>query len=154
MSMSSSFVYGYGFACDWEVKKFIEFVKAHRDTFRRSSEEAEMYDELIAFTGDEDEEDLDDLFGEYTPDRYGWDGVGTVIANIMYRETNIGFIFCPPDGDCNTSASIVFERAYPWWCNETEKNLTEDKLYEICRKYMQELGIKGEPDYLDLEYFG
>lgn len=154
MSMSSSFVYGYGFACDWEVKKFIEFVKAHRDTFCRSAEEAEMYDELIAFTGDENEDDLVDLFGDYKPDRCGWCGVGAVIANIMYRETNIGFSFCIADGDCDTPASIVFEKTYPWWYNETEKNLTERQLCEICLKYMDELGIQGAPKYLNLEYFG
>lgn len=154
MSMSSSFVYGYGFACDWDVKKFIEFVKAHRDTFRRSSEEAEMYDELIAFTGDENEDDLDGLFGDYEPDRCGWFGVGAVIANIMYRETNISFSFCIADGDCNTDAAIVFAKTYPWWYNETEKNLTERKLYEICLKYMDELGIKGAPEHLELEYWG
>lgn len=154
MSMSSSFVYGYGFACDFEVKKFIEFVKAHRDAFCRSPKEVEMYDELMAFTGDEDEEDLDELFEDYEPDRHGGYGTGTVIANIMCRETYVTFAFHHSDDECDTDASIVFEQTYPWWYNETEKNLTERKLYEICLKYMDELGIKGAPEHLELEYWG
>ena len=40
------------------------------------------------------------------------------------------------------------------WLNETEKNLTEEKLKEICKTYMDEIGLIDEPDYLELEYFG
>lgn len=62
--------------------------------------------------------------------------------------------FCKTDGDCNTLASVVFETGYPWQLNETEKNLTEEKLKEICKTYMDKIGLIDEPDYLELEYFG
>ena len=43
----------------------------------------------------------------------------------------------------------------PVWCyNEAEKNLTENQFYEICDKYMQELGLEGRADYMEVEYFG
>ena len=70
----------------------------------------------------------------------------------MSRETGIMFEYCPPDCDCDTSASVIFEATYPWLLNETEKNLTIEKSSNICKKYMNELGITGEPDYLRLEY--
>ena len=45
-------------------------------------------------------------------------------------------------------------KRYPWLFNETEKELTEEKLSNICKKYMDELGITDNPDYLNLEYYG
>ena len=82
------------------------------------------------------------------------EGNGAVISNIMSRETGIRFIYCQPDGDCDTYASIVFEEGYPWHLNEVEKNLTKEKLQSICKQYMNELGIDDTPDYLNLEYWG
>lgn len=37
--------------------------------------------------------------------------------------------------------------------SEIEKELTEEKLFNICKKYMDELGIMDSPDYLNLEYY-
>lgn len=34
MSMRSSFIYGYGFNCDCEDEKLIDFVKAHSRGYR------------------------------------------------------------------------------------------------------------------------
>lgn len=102
----------------------------------------------------ENEYDLEDFFEDYSCDNTGMEGIGAVIANIMSRETGIRFAYCQPDGDCDTLASIVFDEKYPWSFNETEKELTEEKLSNICKKYMDELGIVDNPDYLDLEYYG
>lgn len=91
---------------------------------------------------------------KYSCDNNGIEGIGSVIANIMSRETGIRFIYCPPDDECNTFASVVFEQGYPWQLNESEKELTEEKLSNICKKYMDELRITDVPDYLELEYYG
>lgn len=80
--------------------------------------------------------------------------MGAVIANIMSRETGIEFAYCQPDENCDTPASVVFDEKYPWLLNETKKELTEEKLSNICKKYMDELGITDDPDYLELEYYG
>ena len=145
--MSSSFVYGYGFHSDCDREKLIGFIKKHRKAFCKSDREKELYKTL-------DKCDLEDLFEDYSCDATGTEGVGAVIANIMSRETGIMFIYCQPDYDCDTPESVIFEATYPWLLNETEKNLTIEKLSNICKKYMNELGITGEPDYLCLEYFG
>lgn len=152
MSMRSSFIYGYGFNCDCDEDILIEFVKAHKDTFCKSEEETELYNEMLNYTSDE--YDLENFFDGYGCEVSGMEGNGAVIANIMSRETGIRFMYCQPDGDCDTYASVIFEECYPWNLNETEKNLTIEVLENICKKYMDELGITDKPDYLNLEYFG
>jgi len=150
--MRSSFVYGYGFNSDCDEEKLIDFIKEHKETFCESDREKELYKEMLDYT--ENEYDLEDLFEDYSCDNTGMEGMGAVIANIMSRETGIRFAYCQPDGDCDTLASVVFEERYPWMVNETEKELTEEKLSNICKKYMDELGITENPDYLNLEYYG
>lgn len=150
MSMESSFVYGYGFYCDCEEGKLIDFIKEHKNTFCRSDADNDLYNELIEYT--KDQYDLEDFFDCY----YGDSGVGygkeAVVANVISRETEIGFIGCPPDED--HGASIIFEASYPWLLNEKEKNVTKEDLKKICKKYMKELDIQGNPDFLNLEYYG
>lgn len=111
-----------------------------------------LYKEILGYT--ENEYDLEDLFKDYSCDNTGTEGVGAVIANIMSRETGIEFAYCQPDANCDTPASIIFDEKYPWLLNETEKELTEEKLSNICKKYMDELGIADDPDFLELEYYG
>lgn len=152
MSMRSSFIYGYGFNCDCDDEKLIDFIKVHKETFCQSEYETKLYEEMLEYT--ENEYDLEDFFDSYSCDQCGSEGNGAVIANIMSRETGIRFIYCQPDGDCGTYASVVFEQGYPWQLNKVEKNLTEEKLSDICRQYIEELGITEMPDYLELEYFG
>ena len=152
MSMRSSFIYGYGFNGDCDEGKLIDFIKEHKETFCKSDREKELYNDMLKHT--ENEYDLEDFFENYSCDNTGMKGVGAVIANIMSRETGIRFAYCQPDGDCDTLASIVFDEKYPWLFNETEKELTEEKLSNICKKYMDELGITDNPDYLNLEYYG
>lgn len=152
MSIRSSFIYGYGFNGDCDEGKLIDFIKEHKETFCKSDREKELYNDMLKHT--ENEYDLEDFFEDYSCDNTGMKGVGAVIANIMSRETGIRFAYCQPDGDCDTLASIVFDEKYPWLFNETEKELTEEKLSNICKKYMDELGITDNPDYLNLEYYG
>lgn len=152
MSMKSSFIYGYGFNSDCDEEKLIDFIKEHKESFCKSDREKELYNDMLNYT--ETEYDLEDFFENYSCDNNEMEGIGAVIANIMSRETDIRFAYCPPDGDCDTLASILFDEKYPWLFNKTEKELTEEKLSNICKKYMNELGIMDNPDYLDLEYYG
>lgn len=152
MSMRSSFIYGYGFNCDCDDGALVDFIKEHKNTFIKSDEERKLYKKILNYT--ENEYDLEDFFENYECDSNGLEGIGAVIANIMSRETGIRFEYCMPDDNCGTLASIVFEPGYPWQFNKVEKDLSEEKLKEICKKYMDELGIVDNPDYLDLEYYG
>lgn len=150
MNMSSSFIYGYGFNSDCDEEKLIDFIKTHKEAFCKSDREKELYNDILNHT----KNDLEDFFEDYSCDNTGMEGIGAVIANIMSRETGIRFAYCQPDEVCDTLASIVFEERYPWQLNESEKELTEEKLSNICKKYMNELGITDNPDYLSLEYYG
>ena len=150
MSMSSSFVYGYGFHSDCDVRKLRDFIINHKKTFCQSDREKELY-EVLGYT--KNKYDLEYFFEYYSCDATGIEGVGAVIANIMSRETGIRFIYCTPD-DCGTLASVLFTEGYPWQLNSVERNLTVDKLESICKKYSSELGIPTDPDFLALEYYG
>ncbi len=150
--MRSSFIYGYGFNCDCDDDKLIDFIKAHKETFCKTEREKKLYEEMLIHT--ENEYDLEDFFEDYSCEYCGMEGNGAVISNIMSRETGIRFMYCQPDEDCDTLASVVFEGGYSWQLNEAEKSLIEEKLAAICNRYMNELGITGTPDYLELEYFG
>lgn len=152
MSMRSSFIYGYGFNSDCDEEKLIDFIKNHKEAFCKTDGEKELYKEMLDYT--EKEYDLEDFFENYECDSNGLEGIGAVITNIMSRETGIRFAYCPPDEDCDTLASVVFEERLPWQVNEIEKELTEEKLSNICKKYMNELRIIDDPDYLSLEYYG
>lgn len=151
MSMQSDFIYGYGFPCDCQCRRLFEFIENHKGSFLRNDEEKELYDRIIHM---DDFSEIDEVFENYSCDNTGTEGVGAVIANIMSRETGIRFAYCPNHDECDTKASIVFAEGYPWQLNENEKELTEEKLSDIYKEYMDELGITDEPDYLSLEYYG
>lgn len=153
--MRSSFIYGYGFNCDCDEEKLIDFIKEHKEAFCKSDREKELYNDMLNYT--ETEYDLEDFFRDYSCDNTGMEGPGAVISNIMSRETGIRFAYCQPDRDCDTPACVVFEKVYPWQLNVNEKELTEEILSIIFKKYMNELGINTTyylPDYLSLEYYG
>lgn len=131
-----------------------KLIKNHKDTFCQSENETALFEELLELTKNTSDIDMEKFFQNYSCDASGIDGFGSVIANIISRETDIRFIYAPSDAECDTDPSVLFEQAMPWQLNETEKALTESELDDICVKYTKELGIKTEPDYLALEYFG
>ena len=99
---------------------------------------------------------MEEFFDDYS---YACDcscaeGFGAVISNIMSRETGIRFEYQQGQDDCGSVPTVMFSDAPVWCYNEAEKNLTEDKFYEICDKYMHELGLEGRADYMEVEYYG
>lgn len=150
MSMNNYFIYGYGFHCNCDDAKLIDFVKSHKNTFCKSETETKLYEKMLQYT--EKEYDLEDFFKHYPCDATSIEGAGAVIANIMSRETNIRFIYCQPDENCDTPESVIFEESYPWQLNDVEKALTEETLANICKTYMNELGITNSPTYVNLAY--
>lgn len=137
-------IMSYGFNSNCDEEKLIDFIKEHKEAFCKSDREKKLYNDMLNYT--ESEYNLEDFFEDYSCDNTGMTGLGAVIANIMSRETGIRFAYCQPE-------SIVFDEKYPWLFNETEKELTEEKLSNICKKYMDELGVVDNPDYLNLEYY-
>ena len=78
---------------------------------------------------------------------------GAMVASIMSREIGIKFQFWGPEEDFGTSPAIIWRATYPWMLNDREKLLTEEELYDICRRYMEELGLDDDPEELDLTYY-
>lgn len=157
MSMRSSFVYGYGFKlyCNGDEEKIVEFIKAHKDTFCKSDSEKEIYSYLLKFSEKQNNQnDLEDYFANYECEYSGCQGIEAAISNIMQRETGIRFEYQCGDENCDNYPSIILREGYPWQYNEVEKSLTEKDLSHICKKYMDELGIYSEPNYVNIEYYG
>lgn len=152
MSMSSSFIYGYGFELTCIDENIISFVKNHKDSFCKSDYEKGLYEDLLNYI--EKENTLDDFFADYFCDTSGREGNGAVISNIMQRETGISFQYECGDEECGSHPSVLLAETCPWYYNKIEKSLTEGGLNRICKKYMKELGIQLEPKYLGIEYYG
>ena len=73
----------------------------------------------------------------------------------MTNETGVRFSFINPmDRECDDGC-IMFEQFYPWYFNDYEKELTEGKLYQMMKKYAEEVGASDtEPDTIQMEMFG
>ena len=148
MSMVTTVLYGYGFICNYEDNKLIDFLKRHNKIFCQFPEEYEIYNDIINYPA----EDINNIFADYY-DECGTNGKNVAISNIMSRETGIRFECCPPSYDYNDFV-IIFREQFPWNLNEIEKNLTKENLEEIMKRYMHELGITTEVDYMSMEYYG
>ena len=160
MSMSSGIVCGFGFECCPTSEQLTEFVKLHAETFcGLGADEKAFYEKLITEVGLTDE-DIDYFFETEVcniTDCVGYAeraGYGATVANIMRKETGIGFLFEPGQDDCESAPSVLFAEAMPWHYSEIEKSLTQEALEDICIKYMRELNIEGDPVYISVEYFG
>lgn len=157
MSMSTDIIYRFGFTCDLSDYKLINFLKNHKNTFCQTVHEVELFNKTVEakeMTPAMLDCFLEDLSRDYECNTNGISGKYATIANIMTRETGIRFDYCPPNGECDTPDAICFCTGYPWYYNEIEKKLTSYNLKQILKKYMEELGIDDEPDYLQLEYYG
>lgn len=152
MSMRSSFVYGYGFEISCDEEKIVDFIKAHNNRFCKSDGEEKIYSNILEYT--EGQDDLEDFFEDYACESSGIEGIGAAISNIMYRETGIRFEYQRGDECCNSYPSIILREGCPWRYNEVEKSLTEKDIFNICKKYMDELDLDTEPNYLGIEYYG
>lgn len=163
MSMNSSIVYGYGFEIDdVTVKQICEFIQNHRAAFCKSIEEKVIYADMIVIVKRMDpnaEEDdwnkIADLFEDYENDVNGNVGMEAAISNIIARETGIDVQYEPGCDACESKPAILLAEAMPWHYSHKEKQLeSEDELKSILTDYMTQLGITGEPDMMNVEYFG
>ena len=156
MSMRYHFVYGFGFdMVDLiESSALLMFIKNHKATFCKSEEEEQL---LSALPSNYDPAfDLDDFFNDYPCDGSGMTGIGSVVSNIISRETGIRVEYqCGTDSYGRSYPSVLFPESLPWRLNEAEKALTLDGLTKIFKQYMNELGLETYgPDFLEIEYFG
>lgn len=150
MCINSSVFYGYGFKCDFSEDKLIEFVKLHKETFCKIAEK-DLYEEIINVEGCELARLLSDY--NYCCDLSKFEGLGSIVSNVMTNETGITFGYFPKDVGCGVFGAILFLMEYPWDYNEKEKNLKRKNLKEICKKYMNELNIIDKPHFINLGYY-
>jgi len=154
MSTQSYSVNGYGFYIDSSEESLRKFILNHKNTILlKCGEEAK---EVLNFVSNpENEADIFEEFDSYNNEQNSEEGVYGIVADIMTNETGVRFSFINPmDRDCDNGC-IMFEQFYPWYFNEYEKELTEGKLYQMMKKYAEEVGTSDtEPDTLQMEMFG
>lgn len=150
-------IYGYGFYLNEDEvsdETIRNFVLNHRKSFGKTDEEMQILDGFENITNAEELEDfMSDIDTSYMDKNSEDCGLGAMVASIMSREIGIKFQFWGPEEDFGTSPAIVWRATYPWMLNDREKLLTEEELYDICRRYMEELGLDDDPEELDLTYY-
>ena len=150
---------GYGFfvageeAETMDFKTAAEFLKKHRKTFGRTDEEIQILDALDYVKTDEELEELMyEIEEDYEDENSEDTGMGAAIAAVMTRETGVKFQYFSPANGGEDAPAIIWRSTYPWMMNDVEKKLTEAKLHDICRKYMEELELHDDPEELELSY--
>ena len=83
MAMRSSFVYGYGFEFDCDIRKFADFLSTHKEAFCVADKEKEVFSSFENLLKKEDFESIQELFDTYSER----ESVGPVVAFIMSQET-------------------------------------------------------------------
>lgn len=140
--MNRSFtISGFGFS----VRKvtplaMYNFLKNHRSSIDEEATELLEFIDNPSVTKD-DINNMYDTFDYMECEMTCDQGLNAMIANIMARETDINFEY-HTDGDSDYETDIVIlPESMPWQYTETEKQLTEETLTQICSKYTEELGL-------------
>lgn len=145
-------VYGFGFAVYASDECLRDFIDKHKETLENElGEEGRRTIQYFYDHPDDTFNPKEDLY-DYTG-LYSNEGFYGMIADVMTKETGIRFEYRIPQ-DEDYDETIIFPETYPWLLNDTEKELTEDKLRNICQKYIDDLGGQLIADYIRMEYFG
>lgn len=149
MSMQSTIIYGHGFEIHGEDKALIAFISNHRKTIKQLC----RGEELLKYIADGGCTVIDDFF-DMECEESGREGVYSIVSNVMRLETGIRFQYEPGDCECGSTDTILLAECMPWQMNDREKELTEEDLDAIVKKYVDELGIVTTQGFLGVEYYG
>ena len=151
MSMRTDCIYGYGFRVYASDEQLRSFIHKHKNVILCLSQGRELLDYEAANSGESfnPKEDFYDWQNEATGD----EGFYGMVADVMYKETGIVFEYRNAQDDDEDDA-IILPQTYPWHLNSKEKELTQEKLDELLKVYIDDLGGQLKPDYIRLEYFG
>lgn len=154
MSMQTYITYGYGVdlnANRIEFSAVMDFFEKHLPEEYESMLRDAEWDNIDTENLNDDNEEFADWVSEYVMDKYTGTADTTYYALIAYIITKETEIFVEEDHS-EYGHAILFHQGYPWNENETEKELTEDKLRSIFKEYFAELGVDVDPDYVQVEY--
>ena len=79
-----------------------------------------------------------------------------LIADIITKETKVRISYERAQADeCRGDASLILPETMPWYCNPTERKLTQESFDDLLAPYAKELGYKkSDIDDLLIEYYG
>lgn len=128
MAHISWHVYGYGICTDTikTTPEKIENLLIHAPKLRERIHESFKDYEINTPSVDDYTETVEELFENCC-------GVATLLKAVILEAEDLGLVACD-DYDC--SDFLVFTPEYPWQMTEIERSMTEEKLNEIFRKYV------------------
>ena len=153
MSMKTSIIYGYGVDMNVNYVEFPTVMSFFKNHLPKEYEQMLSEAKSDGIDIENLDEEFEDWVCDYANNNYGSasvDSYYSIISYIMRKETDINIDDIRSDEDW----AIMHPETHPWYMNETEKNLTEEELCEIFKKYFAELGVEIEPDYVRVESFG
>ena len=153
MSMQTYIIYGYGFDVHVADKVLVDFIKSRENIVRSLNRGPEILDWIAKKDKENGVYDaITEDFFDYENEINGDEGLYGIISDIMAKETGIMFEY--RRGSEYDDDMIAFPECYPWQLNDKERSLTQEEATEILSKYMKELQIAGEPNYVQVEYLG
>lgn len=152
MSMQSDCVYGMGFEVVLSDEQLRDFILKHKNTV----ESLERGPQILDYINNADDKDWDILaeFENYTNLLNGTEGIYGIIADIIYKETQIPVEYYT--GQEDDVDVIMYTARYPWQLSDAEKSLTADTIEGLFNKYIAEF---NDPDItydddIRREYYG
>lgn len=132
-------VAGLGFAlCDLPEERLREFIVNHKDSFCKTPKEKQIFNDFVL-----DGDDRHNVFSRYktvTSTGAGEYSYRAAIVNIIYREQGINTQGWGKEQVQNyEDVDFIMYSVQSYDANETEKNLSKDKLIQILDEYAREL---------------
>ena len=179
MSMTTSIIKGYGFyleeICSTEI--VVRFLKNHLDSLKKITKDRPEIGEFFENASEVDLKMLIDHIDAESTDKesniadvcealydespydngyvYGLEVLEPYIPAIVTIELKTEFAYEPGQEGCQGEGGACLRYdGQPWEFTKAEILIAKDILDESLTRYMDELGISGEPDVVFVEYFG
>lgn len=149
MSSSTSIIYGIGSKI-CQSESIGKFLKDHEKSLRNAS--INKLDDILKDASYLKAEELYNKYEFYENNLTSTEGLNGIITEVIFQETGIRLDY-QKEQDTDQEY-ILFSESLPWYMNEEERNLTENKLNQIMIKYFSELQIDYLFEDIKLEYFG
>lgn len=144
-------VSGKGFYVYVSDEALCKFILAHSATVQRFEKGIEIL-EYIKSAAKADIENIKERYYDYACRNSNSEGLYGLICDVMSEETGINFQYYVGDSEGDFDDCIMYVPTYPWKLNKIERELTEEKLDNILKKYIGELGGQLQVDYIQLVY--
>lgn len=156
MSMKSWSVRGYGVTEEdvngASVSSKINFIKRHLPKIYEDMMKEGEENPNIAMDDTSDYLDFCDSWIDEYENECGDTGFGVIFAEAIC-EAEEGFNVSYHNSEYDETV-IMYEERLPWEMSERVKSMTAEDMKNVFQKYLDELKVKAEIGYQEVEYYG